>query len=59
MKTALAIVFVIATVTAAIAQSGLYGSGGNGLYGTGSNPSSHYVEPYVRFSNRPFWSSAF
>lgn len=48
MKAALAIAFVLATVTGAMAQSGLYGSGSNGLYGTGSNPSSHYVEPYVR-----------
>lgn len=39
MKTALAIVFVLAGITAASAQYG--------LSGTGSNPSSHYVTPYT------------
>jgi hypothetical protein len=52
MKIAFGIVLLLASVTAASAQygsNGLYGSGSNsgGLTGTGSNPSSHYVEPYV------------
>jgi len=52
MKTALAIVFIAATVSAAAAQYGgstynPYGSNNSGLNGTGSNPNNHYVSPHV------------
>ena len=47
-KLAIALVLVVASVTAASAQ---YGSNSQspygGTYGTGSNPNSHYVSPYT------------
>ncbi len=41
---------VIMASAPALAQNlyGGYGSSGNHTYGTGSNPSSTYVQPYVR-----------
>jgi hypothetical protein len=44
MKTAFALVALLATVSTASAQ--LYGTG-TGLYGTGSNPNMHTVRPYI------------
>jgi hypothetical protein len=48
MRTALAIILVIASSSGAFAQYG-YGSRSNGGYGygTGSNSNSNYVNPYV------------
>jgi hypothetical protein len=49
MRTALAIILVVASSSGAFAQYG-YGSrsyGSNYGYGTGSNSNSHYVNPYV------------
>jgi hypothetical protein len=48
MRTALAIILVVASSTAAFAQYG-YGSRNSGSYGygTGSNSNSHYVDSYT------------
>jgi hypothetical protein len=47
MKTALTILFLAASATAASAQyNSLYGSSGSSGYGTKSNPSSHYLAPH-------------
>jgi hypothetical protein len=52
MKTALTILFLAASATAATAQSGYSGGyyGSTPSYGTGSNPNSHYVAPHVNRS---------
>ena len=53
MKTALTILFLAASATAATAQySRPYGNsyGSYGSYGTGSNPNSNYVAPHVNRS---------
>ncbi len=47
MRTGLAIVLIIASSSAAFAQYGYERRSGSYGYDTGSNPSSHYVNPYV------------
>jgi hypothetical protein len=50
MKMSITLAAFLLSLSPAAAQYGTPqpGSYGTGLYGTGSNPSSHYVQPYVR-----------